>query len=430
MSLTLVLFLIGILGFVFNRKNIILMLISIEIMLLSITFLILVSSINLDDIIGQTYAIYIIVVAGAESALGLAILVAFYRLSSLKFNHLSFSYAKASKLPAVNLINRTPVGIRNYSTVCSSDCKNNSIDPWFITGLFDAESSFVVTILQNPRYKTGWNVQARVQIKMHERDRDLMTQIQKFFGGIGYISNPNKNTTVEFRVSTINDIVNVIIPHFDNYPLLTKKYSDYVLFKNIIKLMLEKNHSNLEGIQKIVNIKASMNLGLSDGLKDAFPETMPVVKEANDIKDIPQEWMAGFSTGESNFFITIQNSKTKSGIAASLRFSIAQDSRDLSLLESFENFFGCGYVAKYQNRSVCEFIVTKIDHIVNNIIPFFDQHSIRGSKYPDFLNFKSAALIIKNKEHLKEEGLKQILQLKNKTTVQVNTETKNNHEHD
>jgi len=80
MNLTLVLFLIGILGFVFNRKNIILMLISIEIMLLSITFLILVSSVNIDDIIGQTYAMYIIVVAGAESAIGLAILVAFYRL--------------------------------------------------------------------------------------------------------------------------------------------------------------------------------------------------------------------------------------------------------------------------------------------------------------------------------------------------------------
>jgi NADH:ubiquinone oxidoreductase subunit K len=80
MNFTLMLFLIGVLGFVFNRKNIILMLISIEIMLLSITFLILVSSINLDDIIGQTYAIYIIVIAGAESAIGLAILVAFYRL--------------------------------------------------------------------------------------------------------------------------------------------------------------------------------------------------------------------------------------------------------------------------------------------------------------------------------------------------------------
>jgi NADH-ubiquinone oxidoreductase chain 4L len=80
MNISLILFLIGILGFIFNRKNIILMLISIEIMLLAITFLILVSSLGFDDILGQTFAIYIISIAGAESAIGLGILVAFYRL--------------------------------------------------------------------------------------------------------------------------------------------------------------------------------------------------------------------------------------------------------------------------------------------------------------------------------------------------------------
>lgn len=80
MGLGLVLFLTGILGFVLNRKNIILMLISIEIMLLAITFLILIASLNFDDILGQIYAIYIVAIAGAESAIGLAILVAFYRL--------------------------------------------------------------------------------------------------------------------------------------------------------------------------------------------------------------------------------------------------------------------------------------------------------------------------------------------------------------
>src|SRR4030095_15740424 len=82
MNFSLILFLIGILGFVLNRKNIILMLISIEIMLLSITFLILISSLNFDDILGQTFAIYIITIAGAESAIGLGILVAFYRFAS------------------------------------------------------------------------------------------------------------------------------------------------------------------------------------------------------------------------------------------------------------------------------------------------------------------------------------------------------------
>jgi NADH-ubiquinone oxidoreductase chain 4L len=74
------LFLIGILGFVLNKKNIILMLISIEIMLLSITLIILLNSSIFEDILGQIFSIYIIVIAAAESAIGLGILVAFYRL--------------------------------------------------------------------------------------------------------------------------------------------------------------------------------------------------------------------------------------------------------------------------------------------------------------------------------------------------------------
>jgi NADH-ubiquinone oxidoreductase chain 4L len=80
MSLPLVLFLIGVLGFVLNRKNILLMLISVELMLLAVTLLVLVSSHAFDDIAGQTYAVYIIAVAGAETAIGLGVLVAYYRL--------------------------------------------------------------------------------------------------------------------------------------------------------------------------------------------------------------------------------------------------------------------------------------------------------------------------------------------------------------
>jgi NADH-ubiquinone oxidoreductase chain 4L len=80
MNFSIFLFIIGILGFVLNRKNIILMLISIEIMLLSVTFMIIISSLSFDDILGQTFAVYILTIAGAESAIGLGILVAYYRL--------------------------------------------------------------------------------------------------------------------------------------------------------------------------------------------------------------------------------------------------------------------------------------------------------------------------------------------------------------
>jgi NADH-ubiquinone oxidoreductase chain 4L len=167
MNITLILFLIGILGFVLNRKNIILMLISIEIMLLSITFLILVSSLNMDDIIGQTYAIYIIVVAGAESAIGLGILVAFYRLinSPYKNPRSNYSYSHFNLLPTISRRSHNLIQSRNYSSlssrtsaVCSARSEGERkivLNPSFISGFSDAEGSFVVTILKNPRYKIG-----------------------------------------------------------------------------------------------------------------------------------------------------------------------------------------------------------------------------------------------------------------------------------
>jgi hypothetical protein len=410
------------------------MLISIEIMLLAITFLVLVSSLSFDDILGQTYAIYIIAIAGAESAIGLGILVAFYRFISLKSIHLSFSQPK-SPIKALNII---PSGIRNYSTskplnsvwtpsLSERGGPKNSLDPLFITGIFDAESSFLIAMLNNSRYKTGWNVQARIQLKMHEKDRSLVLKIQEYFGGIGLVSKPNNNSTVEFRVHSIKDITNVIIPHFDNYPLLTKKYSDYMLFKNVINLMLEKQHTNLEGIQKIINTRASMNWGLSDQLKKAFPDTIPVIREerVNNYNTLVHSklWIAGFSTGESNFFIAINKSKTTDNIYASLRFSIAQDLRDVALLESFVNFFKCGYVVRYEKRSIAEFVVTRIDDIVNHVIPLFEEHNIAGSKYSNYCSFKRAALMVKNKEHLKENGLKEVLLLKDK----MGMKPKNNH---
>jgi hypothetical protein len=107
---------------------------------------------------------------------------------------------------------------------------------------------------------------------MHEKDRALIQSIQDFFGGIGYLSKLNKTSTVEFRVSTLKDLVDVILPHFDNYPLITKKHSYYLLFKQIVLLMLNKEDNTLEGIQKTVNIRASPNSGLSNDLKEAFPK--------------------------------------------------------------------------------------------------------------------------------------------------------------
>ncbi len=74
------LFVTGVLGIILNRKNIIILLMSIELMLLAININLIVFSILLDDSIGQILALWILTVAAAESSIGLALLVAYYRV--------------------------------------------------------------------------------------------------------------------------------------------------------------------------------------------------------------------------------------------------------------------------------------------------------------------------------------------------------------
>lgn len=73
-----ILFILGISGTFLNRKNIIIMLMSIELILLAVNINFIIFSIYLDDEIGQLFALFILTVAAAESAIGLAILVVLY----------------------------------------------------------------------------------------------------------------------------------------------------------------------------------------------------------------------------------------------------------------------------------------------------------------------------------------------------------------
>ena len=58
----------------------------------------------------------------------------------------------------------------------------------------------------------------------------------------------------------------------DTFSLNTKKYYDYLLFKQVVLLMVNKEHTTLEGIQKIVSLKSFLNWGLTTELKNAFPD--------------------------------------------------------------------------------------------------------------------------------------------------------------
>jgi hypothetical protein len=92
---------------------------------------------------------------------------------------------------------------------------------------------------------------------------------------------------VSFRVNSLEDLTNIIIPHFSKYSLLSQKAADFYLFKQIIELMKNKAHLTTEGLQKIINIKSSMNLGLSKQINSNFINTVPVQRPTIKTTNIP-----------------------------------------------------------------------------------------------------------------------------------------------
>jgi NADH-ubiquinone oxidoreductase chain 4L len=223
MYLSLLLFIIGVLGFVLNRRNLILMLISIEIMLLAITYLILVSSVSFDDILGQTYAIYIISIAGAETAIGLGIFVAFYRLRGSVVLDDEIEYSG----PSLRSSRPSPkIGVRKYSTV-AKPVANLSLDPWgiLLTGL--------------------------IYFYFGARLRRL--KINQYI----YIDD------AEAVVTKINEafFLDKIIPFFDVHTIKGNKALNYQDLKKIAYLIRDKEHLASDGkvLKQILQVKSGMN---------------------------------------------------------------------------------------------------------------------------------------------------------------------------
>jgi NADH-quinone oxidoreductase subunit K len=79
LTLAALLFTIGIAGIIINRKNIIIILMSVELILLAVNINLVAFSTTFGDLTGQVYALFVLTVAAAEAAIGLAILVAYYR---------------------------------------------------------------------------------------------------------------------------------------------------------------------------------------------------------------------------------------------------------------------------------------------------------------------------------------------------------------
>lgn len=311
----------------------------------------------------------------------------------------------------------TRLDYTNYIEINTTDNNhkyyNKVLNPYYVTGFTDGDGSFHISL----RKKSGtdnYAVELCFSIGLHIKDKELLELIQAYFGGCGVLSVNKKVAT--WRVRSIKSL-KVVIDHFDNYPLLTKKRIDFFLFKEAFHLITNKYHLTEEGFTKIVSLRSSINLGLSDTLREAFPEHKPWIDELSmqtelkiDPKIIDPYWVAGFTEAEGCFFVIIQENKAK-GLQIKIGYQLSQHVRDTLFINSLKEFFLCGRTEPC-GKSGISLRVTKIKDITEIIIPFFEKYPIFGSKNKDYQDWKKISQLMLSKAHLTQDGLNQIKQIK------------------
>lgn len=239
------------------------------------------------------------------------------------------------------------------------------------------------------------------EINLHKKDTDILYKLQSFFG-IGAVYTRQDKPISLYRVTNITYINNVIIPHFTKYPLISKKRGDFLLWSKVIEIISNKDHLTEIGFLKILSYYANINRGVSKKVWSHYPDILPADKPIVNLpSNLNPQWVSGFVAGDGGFSIYVRPAKDYViGEKVDSRFHITQHSKDLELMQLFIPFFCGGKVTVRSNTSTprCDFYVQDTFLLLTKVISHFDKYPLFNLKQKDFLCFREAILLMKEKK--------------------------------
>jgi len=123
------------------------------------------------------------------------------------------------------------------------------------------------------------------------------------------------------------------------------------------------------------------------------------------------EWVVGFVDGEGCFHVGVsRHAEMTAGVQVLPEFTVVQHERDVKVLHGLKAFFGCGVVRRNHGDRMA-YRVRKLEHLRDQIVPFFMRHPLKTGKRQDFEKFRRALLLCERGDHLTERGLEEIRSL-------------------
>lgn len=145
----------------------------------------------------------------------------------------------------------------NFNNNLLDNESNIILNPYFVSGLTDAEGFFLILSPKNDKTKFKVYFSLKYKISMLNNEIELLKTVKSFFG-CGNLRK-NKNGTTDFEINDFTFIKTVLIPHLLKYLLRGTKYLDFTSFKEASYIFDKEEHLKEEGINKLFLLKKSMN---------------------------------------------------------------------------------------------------------------------------------------------------------------------------
>lgn len=307
---------------------------------------------------------------------------------------------------------------RRLITSLSSNLEDSTtFSPMFITGITDGDGNFSVSIIQSPKHKLGWVVQFSYSIVAgaNPPNHNMLLSINSYFNNKGTIIYKKGGNCYILKFSNLKDCL-MIKDHFLKYPLLTSKLNYFLIWSQVLDIIVSKKHLTSSGLLEIVNLKAQFNEGLSLKLLENFPSaTSSKLEYRPNFTKLDLDWLAGFINADGSFSLGIQKSKEHSlGLRVSPKITITQNNTSLSVLEFIINSLGFGSIYKHDREGLASRAIIFSVRDINTFIFKFENIQFHGAKALDYLDFCKGIELINKKAHLTLEGLNNIVKLSQK----------------
>lgn len=128
----------------------------------------------------------------------------------------------------------------------------------YISGFVDGEGCFSVSFSKRPRFVVGWETKPSFSVSQNYDRAQPLFIMQKHFG-CGFMRDGITDKTLKYEVRRLDDLLEKVLPHFEQYPLLSAKQQDVRLLKEICLLMKNGEHTTLDGMKKVMVLAFQMN---------------------------------------------------------------------------------------------------------------------------------------------------------------------------